>query len=89
LIVGKKVKIGRKTGIKMNVKEHVINSQKVRFSFYRDGILYYKTDKGLLFEVPISDTGSACFNGEDRAMLYMRWIRKQLEANEEGMKDSK
>lgn len=73
----------------MNVKEHVINDQRVRFQFYRDGILYYKTEKGLLFEVPISDTGMGCFNAEDRAILFMRWIRKQLESNAEGMKDSK
>jgi len=73
----------------MNIKEHVMNDQKVMFSFYRDGILYYKTEKGLLFEVPISDTGTACFNAEDRAMLYMRWIRKQLEANEIGQAECK
>lgn len=73
----------------MSVKEHVENNQKVRFSFYRDSILYYETEKGLLFEVPISDTGKGCFNAEDKALLYMRWIRKQLEANSEGLKDSK
>ena len=71
------------------VKEYVVNDQKVRFSFYREGILYYKTEKGLLFEVPISDTGNGCFNVEDRAMLFMRWIRKQLKANAEGLKNSK
>lgn len=71
----------------MNIKEQVENNQKVRFQFYRDGILYYKTEKGLLFEVPISDTGMGCFNSEDRAILFMRWIRKQLEANEIGMLD--
>jgi len=70
------------------VKGHVVNDQKVYFSFYREGILYYKTENGLLFEVPISDTGNGCFNAEDRAMLFIRWIRKQLKANEEGLKDS-
>lgn len=72
-----------------NVKEHVVNNQKVRFSFYRDGMLYYKTEKGLLFEVPTSDAGTACFNAEDRAILFMRWIRKQLEANEIGRESCK
>ena len=71
-----------------SVKEHVINDQKVNFSFYRDGILYYKTEKGLLFEVPISDAGSGCFNGQDKAVLFMRWIRKQIESNNQGLKDS-
>ena len=72
-----------------SVKDHVCNNQKVYFSFYREGILYYKTEKGLLFEVPISDTGSGCFNSEDRAMLFMRWIRKQIAANQEGLENSK
>lgn len=64
----------------MNVKEHVNNGQKVTFQFYRSGVLYYKTEKGLIFEVPITDCGDAVFNREDKAMLYMRWIRKQIEA---------
>jgi len=75
--------------MKTNVKEHVVDDQKVKFSFYRDGILYYKTEKGLLFEVPASDAGTACFNAEDRAILFMRWIRKQLEANEIGKESCK
>ena len=66
----------------INVKEHVSNGKKVSFQFYRSGVLYYKTEKGLIFEVPTSDCGDACFNREEKAMLYMRWIRKQLEANE-------
>lgn len=64
-----------------NVKEHVSNNKRVYFQFYRGGILYYKTELGLIFEVPTSDCGDACFMLEDKAMLYMRWIRKQLEAN--------
>ena len=63
----------------MNVKSHVDNGQKVKFSFYRSGVLYYETEKGLIFEVPISDCNDACFKNEDKAMVYMRWIRKQLE----------
>jgi hypothetical protein len=63
-----------------SVKEHVNNGQRVRFKFYRAGILYYETEKGLVFEVPVSDCGDACFKDEDKAMLYMRWIRKQIEA---------
>lgn len=66
----------------INVKEHVSNGKKVTFLFYRSGTLYYKTEKGLIFEVPTSDCGDAVFNSSDKAMLYMRWIRKQLEANE-------
>lgn len=72
----------------LNVKEHVIDNQKVHFDFYRSGILYYKTEKGLLFEVPIKEAGDACFLKEDKAILFMRYIRKQLEANEQGRIES-
>lgn len=50
----------------------------VKFEFYRDGALYYKTEAGLLFPVPISDTGNATFLAEDKALLFMRYIRKQI-----------
>lgn len=69
----------------VNVKEHIINNQRVQFQFYRSGILFYKTEKGLLFEVPVTDTGTGVFNAEDKASFFMRWIRKQLEANEKGL----
>ena len=68
----------------MGVKDHVVDGQKVNFEFYRDGILYYKTEKGLMFEVPCSECGTATMNKEDKAILFMRWIRKQIEANTQG-----
>ena len=70
-----------------NVKEHVTGKQKVRFQFYRSGILFYKTEKGLLFEVPITDTGTGVFKDTDKALCFMRWIRKQLETNEREKSD--
>ena len=68
----------------MSVKEHVVDGKKVYFQFYRSGILYYKTESGFIFEVPVADCGDACFNREEKALLYMRWIRKQIEANAKG-----
>jgi hypothetical protein len=66
----------------MMIKEHV--KGKVRFQFYRKGELFYRTDSGLEFTVPIEDCGDGVFLAEDKAMLFMRYIRKQLELNEEG-----
>jgi hypothetical protein len=60
------------------LKEMVSNNQKVNFSYYRGGDLWYKTECGFLFPVPISDIGEATFLAEDRAMLFMRYIRKYL-----------
>jgi len=56
----------------------VVNNQKVRFSFYRDGNLWYETECGFRFPVPISEAGTATFEAEDRAMLFMRYIRKHM-----------
>lgn len=56
----------------------------VRFEYYRDGNLWYRTvdlkvhSDGLLFPVPISDIGNATFKATDKAMLFMRYIRKQV-----------
>ncbi len=50
----------------------------VKFLFARKGELWYETETGFKFPVPISDMGDGQFNAEDRAMLYMRYIRKYL-----------
>ena len=75
------------------LKEMIVNNQKVKFSFYRDGQLWYETECGFRFSVPIADVGTATFLAEDRAILFMRYIRKQmaeLEAarREHGLEDS-
>ena len=58
------------------LKEMIVNNQKVTFSFYRDGQLWYETDSGFKFPVPIDDCGTASFNRDDKAMMFMRYIRK-------------
>ena len=67
------------------VKDHVKDKKKVFFEFYRSGILYYKTEDGFLFEVPCSDCADAVFNKEDKALLFMRYIAKQVEKNQLAM----
>lgn len=61
------------------LKEMVNNNQKVAFRFYRDGELWYATECGFEFPVPISEAGTATFLAEDRAILFMRYIRKYME----------
>lgn len=60
----------------MSIKEHIKGN--VEFQFYRDGNLYYKTESGITFPVPIEDIGNATFLRTDKAMLFMRYIRKFL-----------
>ena len=65
------------------IKEMVQNDQRFTFEFYRSGNLWYSTESGFEFPVPISDAGNATFKKEDRAMLFMRYIRKHLKLEEE------
>ena len=68
-----------------SLKEMVRNNQKVTFRFYRDGQLWYATECGFEFPVPTLEAGTATFFAEDRAILFMRYIRKHLEFLEKSM----
>ena len=66
----------------MNVIK-MVKDKKVYFEYYKQGELWYKTECGFKFPVPIEDCGEASFLKEDKATLFMRYIRKQLEAIKE------
>lgn len=62
-----------------NLKD-LVKDNTVNFQFYRDGNLIYKVSgTDFEFPVPISDVGNATFLAEDKAMLFMRYIRKHLD----------
>lgn len=65
------------------LKEMVTNNQKVRFRYYRDHELWYATECGFEFPVPVNDTGTGIFNAEDKAIRFMRWIRRHMAVIEE------
>jgi hypothetical protein len=69
------------------LKEMVVDNQKVRFRYYRDRELWYATECGFEFPVPVDDTGTGVFKAEDRAILFMRWIRKHLAVIERGRQE--
>lgn len=71
-----------------NIKEMVKGDKKVHFTHFRRNELWYVTECGFAFAVPASDVGDATFNHEERAMLLMRYIRKQIEANKAGQMES-
>jgi hypothetical protein len=62
-----------------SIKDMVKDNQKVSFQFYRDGQLWYAAECGFEFPVPIADAGTATFLAEDRAILFMRYMRKHIE----------
>lgn len=68
-----------------NIKDHI--SGFVHFVCYGKGELWYRTDSGLEFPVPISDTQDGIFLAKDRAMLFMRYIRKHLANIEAGKEE--
>jgi hypothetical protein len=63
----------------LSVKEMVSDNKKVFFTFYRQGNLWYKTECGFDFPVDIEDTGDGVFLDIDKAIYYMRYIRKHIE----------
>lgn len=60
----------------MDIKECI--KGQVTFEYYRKNELWYKCENGFMFPVPIEDIGDATFMAKDKAMLFMRYIRKQL-----------
>lgn len=55
-----------------------VKGKVVRFKFYKENELFYSTEDGFIFPVPISDIGNATFLAEDKAPLFMRYIRKEM-----------
>jgi hypothetical protein len=65
----------------------MVKGTTVTFKYYRDKELWYELSyldeegetRVFTFPVPIDNCGSATFNMQDKAMLFMRWIRKHKE----------
>lgn len=65
-----------------NIKDMVTNGKKVRFTYLRANTAYYITECGFEFPVPLEDIGEATLLWEDKAIFFMRYIRKHLETIE-------
>lgn len=70
-----------------NIKDMVKDGKKVHFKFYRQKELWYETEDGFEFPVPIDDVGDGIFLNEDKAMLFMRYIRKHISTIESAKQD--
>ena len=64
------------------IKEHVSQSQMVHFEYFRGEEFWYRTDKGLLFPISLKEalSGRATFLAHDKAIYYMRWIKRYVAA---------
>ena len=66
----------------MNLKDMVQRGKKVRISSFSRGQLWYRTENGFEFPVPVLDrkeVGNATFLAEDKAIYFMRYIRKHMQ----------
>lgn len=63
----------------LKLVDHIKN-QNVEFQFARESQLFYKTSEtNLVFPVPIEDMGKGTFLRDDKAIYFMRYIRKYLQ----------
>lgn len=58
----------------------VKDNKKVKFLRYRGGEFIYATECGFEFPVPLEDLGKATLLAEDKALVFLRYIRKHIEA---------
>lgn len=66
----------------MNIKDFVKDGNKVYFDSYRQGHFYYNVSYGpskYQFPVPLEDIGTATLLSEDKALTFMRYIRKAID----------
>ncbi len=68
----------------MKTLKEMIQNKTVQFVRYQKGDLWYVTECGFEFPVPITDTGDGAFVAKDKASFFMRWIRKQMDSINEG-----
>jgi len=66
----------------MNIKDFIKSEPVSVFKYYRKGNLYYQAG-GFIFRVPIDDTGDGTFSNTMRTMELMRWVRLEMELQEQ------
>ena len=63
----------------------IIKDNYVHFDSYRAGIFYYTVnveDNNYRFAIDQMDIGDATMLKSDKAILYMRWIRRAIDENQ-------
>ncbi len=68
----------------------MIKDKVVRFTHFTEGELWYVTEDGFEFPVPTNrhECGTANFLAEDKAILFMRYIRKHIEMLEKAKENA-
>lgn len=63
----------------LTVKDMVKDNKQVTFVHFKEGELWYRTEDGFEFPVPVADVGTATMLAKDKALLFMRYIRKHVD----------
>jgi hypothetical protein len=67
----------------MKITDIVKDNKTARFDRYTDGNLWYVTEGGFDFPIPVEDTRGGVFQAEEKALHLMRWIRQHLARQQE------
>jgi len=62
-----------------NVSKILENNESVSFMFFLSGKLWYRTESGFKFPVPIKGSGQSVFLNEDRANRFYPYIKAHAE----------
>lgn len=71
-----------------DLKTLVSDNKTASFVRFRRGQMWYATECGFEFPVPVEDVGDATFQATERAMLLMRYMRQHLANIAAGRADS-
>jgi hypothetical protein len=62
----------------------VVGGKTAKFKQYRLGNLYYETQEGFIFAIPLHDLDGVTLGAEEKCSLLMKWIKRGLqEMNED------
>ena len=61
-----------------DLKTMIKDNRQVSFVRYKGGELWYATEDGFEFPVPVADVGGATMLAKDKALLFMRYLRRHL-----------
>lgn len=71
----------------LSIKDMIKDGKQVTFVHFKEGELWYRTEDGFEFPVPVADVGNATMLAKDKALLFMRYIRKHVDMLEQARND--
>lgn len=61
------------------LKDLIRDGKTAKFKQYRLGNLYYETQEGFVFAIPLQELGESTLLAEERCASLMKWIKRALE----------